>query len=333
MIIACPACSTRYAVPDSAIGIDGRTVRCAKCRHSWFQEGPEAAAEPAPVQDAPTYTAEPRPAEPRPVEQPPVEQRPVEQPPAEPAPVAARPTPAAQPAPAVPVQPAAPREAIRVPGRTAAQAAPEPAPPPTSASPQGEATRETEPVSPPAAVAGDSERSTRKSGAVYDDTTAVHYADEGHSSFDFAPPFRPRRNWTRIATFGSALFAVVALGLTGAVAWGGLPDWLPIPHQTFSQAQPDLQLDFPRKRQDRKPLPDGTEFFSVSGTISNIGSVARNVPSLLVVLRDKRDRIVYEKEVVPSKRKLAPGEAITVNEALTDIPKAAAAAEIGWKPE
>jgi len=41
MIIACPACSTRYAVPDSAIGVDGRTVRCAKCRHSWFQEGPE----------------------------------------------------------------------------------------------------------------------------------------------------------------------------------------------------------------------------------------------------------------------------------------------------
>lgn len=213
---------------------------------------------------------------------------------------------------AAPVRQAAPppREAIRVPGRHPAPDAAEPAP-----------------------VATPAERPARKSAPVYDDTTAVHYADEGHSSFDFAPPFRQRRNWTRIATFGSALFAVVALGLTGAVAWGGLPDWLPIPHQTFSQAQPDLQLDFPRKRQDRKPLPDGTEFFSVSGTISNIGSQSRKVPSLLVVLRDKRDRIVYEKEVVPSKRQLAPGEAITVNEALTDIPKAASAAEIGWKPE
>lgn len=221
---------------------------------------------------------------------------------------------------AVPLQdsppaPQAAREAIRVPGRTAPPAAP-------AAPDEAAAT----------ATASD-DRATRKSAPVYDDTTAGHYADEGHSSFDFAPPFRPRRNWTRIATFGSVLFAVVTLSLTGAVAWGGLPDWLPIPHQTFSQAQPDLQLDFPRKRQDRKPLPDGTEFFSVSGTISNVGSEARKVPSLLVVLRDKRDRIVYEKEVVPSKRKLAPGEAITVNEALTDIPKAASAAEIGWKPQ
>lgn len=40
MILTCPACKSRYLVPDSAIGTSGRQVRCAACKHSWFLEPP-----------------------------------------------------------------------------------------------------------------------------------------------------------------------------------------------------------------------------------------------------------------------------------------------------
>lgn len=39
MILTCPSCHARYVLPEGAIGPDGRRVRCAKCSHSWFEEG------------------------------------------------------------------------------------------------------------------------------------------------------------------------------------------------------------------------------------------------------------------------------------------------------
>lgn len=275
MIIACPACSTRYAVPDSAIGVDGRSVRCAKCGHNWFQHGPDIAA---PAETAPATTA-----------------------------------PVPQPAPVPPPAPAPAPEPVAAPQ-------PEPEPEPVTPPPAANAEPDIPPLPRPVPPV------SRPIAATYADDSLA----DRPSSFSHEPPFRPRRNPAKLWMIGAAAFALIASGAAAAIYAFGLPDFVTSYSLPFAEVEPDLQIDFPPARQERRTLPNGTEYFSASGTIRNLSQSAQDVPPMLVVLRDAQDRVVFNWIINPPVDTLQPGQSADFRQAMVDVPRSATSAEIAW---
>ena len=195
---------------------------------------------------------------------------------------------------------------------------------------------ETEPEPEPEAASYESDytqseydRTDAAADTAYDDGS---YSDDDVSQFEYEPPFRPRRNPLKMWTAAAVTFAVLAMGTVAAVSYYGVPSWLPIQQPTWGVAKPELELNFPPEQIERRQLPNGTNYFGVSGTITNTGRETAAVPSILVVLSDERDKPVFDWEIIPPKTELAPGETMTVTEATKDVPRAAKYAEIGWKP-
>ncbi|RIV89072.1 hypothetical protein D2V07_02120 [Aurantiacibacter zhengii] len=91
-----------------------------------------------------------------------------------------------------------------------------------------------------------------------------------------------------------------------------------------------LVMEFPPEQQQRRTMPDGTEYFGLSGTIRNDSAQEVVVPDLLIVLRDEQERTVYEAIISPPRRRIEAGASITVSQGFADVPASARYVEIGW---
>ncbi len=348
MQIACPACQTRYSVPDGAIPAEGRTVRCAKCRHSWFESGDgggdagvapadraapvapaapitggweEAAADPAAgfagQQPDPGYAQPDTDPQPMPAETE--------------AYAVATPTTSAQPSPyaqsfdggAGYLGPAHADRADA--GVTDGETTP-----PTPQGWHDAATFDPTaavPVAAPEAIAAATPAPIR----VEPMADVERPAGEGVAVEDWEDEPAAGKSRLKLLIAVIVVLLAVAAAAFAAVRYFGAPGWLPVGQVAFAPASENLELDFPADKQDRRTLPNGLQFFAASGTVTNIGQATERVPDVQVVLRDAQERIVYTWELEPPKREIGPGETVSINEAVTDVPASARLVEIGWK--
>lgn len=235
MILTCPACKTRYLVPDTAIGPTGRQVRCASCKHSWFEEPP----------------------------------------------------------------------AYELAGSEAAAAA--------------AGTNLTPPPPPPIPAGPEPPRSFADEPAVPNFSQPDPFAHE--------PPFRPRRNRTRMLTWAAICFAVVVLGAVVALlslGSGGIAGRLGL-----TASEGPLIIEVTRKP-DRDRMPNGNERLIVSGRIINPTSEPQPVPDIRAELRDAQGRTVYGWMVARPVQTLPPGASANFDTAAVDFPRASQALNLSF---
>jgi hypothetical protein len=141
-----------------------------------------------------------------------------------------------------------------------------------------------------------------------------------YDAFAHEPPFRPRRNrsrmWTTIALLAGALMLAAAI----AVQAFGLERIAPAVSLGGRGASP-LKLEYSAENQT---LASGNAMLQINGRIFNPTGSVQRVPQIQGQLLDGSQRIVYRFPIAPPVSELQPGQSATINAAEIGVPAEAA---------
>jgi len=281
MILTCPSCGTQYVVKDGAIPPGGRQVRCASCKHSWYQD-PEETAE----TEFETET-EPQPLE-RAVEEPDAVQADEEESLAE----------------ATLIEPRSGPEAEE---RAYEEATIEAEAPAVDAM---SAPAETFPAED--AVGGEVETAAPES-----DWREPPVAEAEPD--DFTPYPSPDETAPRRRSPVVAILVIVLLVIAAAAAfWFLAPPDLKARLGLADVGTSPLALV--TTHMDRQRLESGNELLTVTGRVINPTSKEQAVPPLQAQLKTRTGKVVYSWTIAPPARSLPPGASASFNSAEVNVP-------------
>lgn len=309
MILNCPNCATRYVIPDTAIGAEGRQVRCANCKHSWFQEAAAIKTAPIKIQD---------------VETPPINIAPKSMQEQTMGDNGAKSQEAEK----------ANNDIIAKNERTDHIGDKQPISSiHRSAAVQTDIGESDSLMSDPIEESENLFSNMDQNPAFMNEQIAPKEQNEYAKAlsspppapFDYEPPFKPRRNPAKLWTIAAVIFAFM-IGLIAVSTWySGVLDG------SLSDST-TTRLEVTVNDNEMNETSDGRRFFVASGTIINPTSETLDIPDMIATLLDDDDREIYSWEIPAPADTLAPGAKVEFSAAARDnVPRGAANVAVDWK--